>query len=67
MREIKPIVVAVWCGVGKPKDLDAFLLPFVNELKHLIKTGMFFNEYRVDIGSVCFVCDSPARSHLKGE
>lgn len=66
MPEIKPIVVALWCGVGKPKDLEEFLLPLVNELNCLIKTGIFFNEYRVDIGNVCFICDSPARSHLKG-
>lgn len=66
MPVIKPIVIAIWCGIGKPKDLDEFLLPLVVELNEITRTGIFFNDYRIDIVCKGFLADSPARSFIKG-
>lgn len=63
---MKPIVIAIWCGKGKPKDLDEFLSPLVNEINSIMQTGVDIKEYRIDIKNICFICDAPARSHLKG-
>lgn len=67
MPDIKPIVIAIWCGSGKPKDIDEFLLPLVVEFNEITRKGIFFNDYRIDIVCKAFLADSPARSFLKGE
>lgn len=64
--DIEPLVIAIWCGVGKPNELNAFLHPFVAELKEVMQNGLSINGNRITIKVRCFICDTPARALLKG-
>lgn len=66
MTDLKPMLVAIWCGIGKPKDLNEFLSPFVHELNDILDFGVIINGYRIDIEGIAFIADSPARAFLKG-
>lgn len=66
MAFIKPIVLAIWCGNGKPNNLNEYLEKFVAEMNIILKTGVVINGYRIDIKRIVFTTDSPARSYLKG-
>lgn len=66
MPDIKPMVICIWSGVGKPNNLNEFLQPFVNELNAIIGCGIVVNNNRIEVVVRCFLCDSPARSFLKG-
>ena len=61
-----PFTIAVFCGKNKPKPLDTFLKPFIEELNNLLQNG-FINEskdyFNVKVHS--FICDAPARAYLK--
>lgn len=60
------MLIGLWNGHGKPSILNEFLLPFVNDINKVIREGIIINGYRIDISIRCFLCDSPARSFLKG-
>lgn len=60
------MVASIYFGHGKP-PLDSFLFPFVDELNQLIEEGLYINGYSVVVTIKCFVCDSPARSFIKGK
>lgn len=64
--EIEPIVFGVWCGFGKPIDVNEYLMPFVQEMNAVAKNGVMINGYRLDVNIRALICDSPARSFLKG-
>lgn len=64
--EIKPSTIGIWCGVGKPIDVNEFLLPFVNEMNAIARSGVIINGHRLDVGIRSVICDSPARSFVKG-
>lgn len=66
MPDIRPMVVGIWCGERQPNNLNEFLEPFVNEICALTKYGLKVNGYKITISIRCFICDSPARSFLKG-
>lgn len=61
------MTIAVWCGNGKPIDCNVFLSEFVEELKHLLDDGLCVNNHKITIHISCFICDTPARSFLKGD
>lgn len=61
------MVVSVWCGEGKPSVLNDFLHPFVTELNGLLENGLQINGFHINISVRCFICDTPARSYIKGE
>lgn len=46
--------------------LNDFLRPLVNDINGIIAHGAIINDHRLDIQIRCFICDSPARSFLKG-
>lgn len=60
------MVISVWCGEGKPTEVNEFLSPFVNELNELLRYGVRINEYTITVFCLCFICDSPARAFIKG-
>lgn len=60
------MVVAVWSGSSKPSDLNAYLGSFVAELKTLVRDGIGINSFRISILIRAFICDTPARSFIKG-
>lgn len=70
MLHIKPIVVGIYSGPGKPAD-KAYLQAFVDEAKQLLAEGIFVKvngETRyIQIKIRCFICDSPARAFIKGK
>lgn len=63
---IKPFIVSIWYGSGKPSPVNDFLMPFVNELKELLANGVKINNFFIEIKVRCFICDTPARSLVKG-
>lgn len=66
LQNAKPMVVAIWCGKGKP-ILNEYLHPFVSELNSIISSGIQVNNYRLSVAVHGFICDTPARSFLKGD
>lgn len=62
---VKPFVVSIWYGEGKPNPANDFLFSFINELKNIITNGIVINGCHIKIKIRCFICDTPARSLLK--
>lgn len=66
LPHIKPFVVAVWCGFGKP-ELNEFLSPFVREFKVILENGIMINNSCLKILLHHFSADAPARAYIKGK
>lgn len=66
MPDIKPMIIAIWSGISKPNNLNDFLQPLVNEINEVVQNGITINGYRIEVLIRAFLCDSPARSFLKG-
>lgn len=56
--------IALYCGVSKPKNNNAFLEKFVKEMEDIVVSGVTVNnrKYRVRISAGIF--DNPARSFI---
>lgn len=66
---IKPLVIGIYYGIGKPKNLTAYLEDFVADVSHLLEEGIALlqnSEKKVTVKIRCFICDSPARAFMKG-
>lgn len=59
------MVIAIWCGITKPK-LNEYLEMLVAELESILSTGIFIKNYHIAIKFGRVVCDTPARSFIKG-
>lgn len=67
--KIKPLVIGIYYGIGKPKNITAYLEDFVTDLSNLLETGITLlqnPEKKVTVSIRCFICDSPARAFIKG-
>lgn len=64
--EIPPMAVGIYYGTSKPKSATEFLGPFIGELLPILQSGLIINGHQVMIHIRCFICDSPARSFIKG-
>ena len=51
-------------GITKPKNYE-FLRETVDELKHLLKNGIFIKIKHIEIKLSCITCDAPARAFIK--
>lgn len=60
-----PFVTAIYCGNGKPSDINKYLEKFVEEINHLQEHGILVNSRLFRIHIKAFICDRPARSFLK--
>lgn len=60
------MAVGIWSGNGKPSNLNEFLRAFANDIDNTAKNGIMINGFRLDVKIRSFICDSPARSFLKG-
>lgn len=60
------MVLSIWCGKRKPNNLNSFLKPFVDELKQILSNGIIVNGFQIKLLLRAFICDSPARSFIKG-
>lgn len=66
MREAKPFIIGIWSGEGKPKCLTEFLGPLIDEINFVHHNRMIINGHEITVNIRCFICDTPARCHLKG-
>lgn len=66
MFHIKPFIVSIWCGFGKPTSLTNYLEPFVLELNNILRNGIPINGFYLRVLIRCFISDSPARAFIKG-
>ena len=62
----KPFTVAVYCEVGKSKNIDKYFEQFIEELNELLENGIKISNKNFKIEIMCFICDRPARAFLKG-
>lgn len=67
MPQINPMIIAIFYGKCKPKKVEEFLKPFVDEILPILENGVSINGFKLDVKIRCFICDSPARSLIKGE
>ena len=63
--DFEPFVVALFYGRCKPTSEVEYLEAFLNELDHLIQTGVQINDTQYRITVRCFICDAPARAFIK--
>lgn len=66
MHQLQPMVAAVYYGESKP-PLQLYLKQFVHELNEILRDGLIINRQKVTVGVKCFVCDTQARSYIKGK
>lgn len=64
--DIPPMAIGIYYGISKPKSATEFLDPFINELLPILESGLAINGHLVSVKIRCFICDSPARSFIKG-
>lgn len=64
--DITPMAVGIWCGEGDP-PLNEYLGTLISELKEILTSGITINEYNINIYFGWCICDTPARSFIKGE
>lgn len=71
LPQVKPFIIGIYYGQGKPCDVKEYLQFFVDEIKLLMEEGLIistqnkFKAIKVKIRS--FICDSPARAFIKGK
>lgn len=66
MPHVRPMIVAIWCGQSKPNSLKEYLQMFINELKDLMENGLTTDANHISVKFESCICDTPARSFLKG-
>lgn len=59
-------VIDIYSGEKKANAVD-LLSTFVKESKDIIENGIMINEHVLNIKIKCFICDTPARTYIKGE
>jgi len=64
---VRPMIIGIYYGMGKPTDLEAYLEPFVQEAKILLTEGIIINGVKIVLKIRSFICDSPARAFIKGK
>lgn len=62
---LHPMIVAVWHGETKPL-VNEYIERFVIELKSILCTGIFINSKKIKVNFGSVICDTPARSLMKG-
>lgn len=66
MPEFAAMVIGIYCGTSKCRDVHQFLTPFVDELKESLTNGIHIGSHTITVHLRCIVCDSPARAYVKG-
>ncbi|XP_064470742.1 uncharacterized protein LOC135385384 [Ornithodoros turicata] len=61
----EPFLISVYCGTGKPPDLQAFLGPFIEEVQDLTRSGLHYKGRHISVKLSAIICDAVARSYLK--
>lgn len=66
MPHVPAMPIGIFCWIKKCPDLEAYLTPFVDEMKDAMENGVYINSHKITVRLRCFVCDSPARAYVKG-
>jgi len=61
----KPFIVCIYCGKSKPKFVEKFLNPFINEINELHANRIVIGKMTYKVQLMAFICDTPARAFLK--
>lgn len=64
--DIKPMSIGMFYGNSKPHKIEEFLQPFVDEIQPILHEGLVINGHKLEVNMRAFICDSPARSFIKG-
>lgn len=67
MPSLPVLIVGIYCGNGKPSDVNEFLTPFVAETLDIIHEPIKINNFCLNVNIRAIVCDSPARAFVKGK
>lgn len=65
MPKVPPMVIGIWQGDSKP-ILDEYIQPLVAEMQTLILSGISIKDHHVKVNFGLVICDTPARSLMKG-
>lgn len=60
-----PFIIAAYHGHNKPECCNVYLEQFVAEANYLLTNGIIFQDRKLKIEFLAFVCDAPARSFIK--
>lgn len=60
------MIIGIWCGNGKA-PLNEYLRPLINELMEFQVDDLIINDCRIKVQFGRCICDTPARSYLKGK
>lgn len=63
---VKPIAIGIFYGHSKPKKVESFLQPFVDKMIPVLNNGVIVNGHKLGVKIRAFICDTPARSFIKG-
>jgi len=63
----KVFPIGLYCGKGKPYDMDSYLEEFVNEVNNLSEKGILHQSGKtIPVKVVAFCCDAPAKADILG-
>ena len=65
-KRYTPFMVAIYYGSGKPEPVNEYLEEFVEEMTELENNPPSYEGQTFTVSILCFICDAPARAHLKG-
>ena len=64
-KDSKPFAVSLFVGKSKPPSREAFLRPFLDELKPLMQDGLVVDDNVYSVKVSYFSFDAPARQFAK--
>ena len=64
-KDTHPFVVSLFVGKTKPPSVEAFVRPFLDELKQMMENGITIGDAHFNVKVANFVCDAPARQFVK--
>lgn len=57
--------IGLYCGTGKPHDMDCYLKEFVNEVNNLSENSILHQSGKtIPVKVVTFCCDAPATADV---
>ncbi|XP_035909377.1 uncharacterized protein LOC118510980 [Anopheles stephensi] len=66
LPEVPVLMVGNFFGSSKPKSVEQYLRPLVNELNEMIQNGIVIADKLIQIRVRAIIADSPARAFIKG-
>ena len=63
--DLDPFIVALYCGEGKPANVNEYLKDFCEEAERLKQDGLQHANVNYAVSVWIFTCDAPARSFVK--